>query len=444
MIIFILLSLHSSLYACYFLRTDLLPTRIRDVDVISGMSSHFLFSILTVSTLRVVSGWNYRVFYTIHVLIFLIRFVDELLRRHNTRTFCASVAPVPNTNLVQISMPLIQWEETWAFGLGEHVVISRPPLGASVSWNSALNARYRTSPFTIASLPERDRRLVLISRTRRGNTKRLSDIARLLLLDADTRVPPYIALTAEGPYPGDLATADLRKFSRVLIVAGGVGATFGFPIFRSMSYDSVNGRAVGGKIQRLQFVWAVREPAEAAWAFSEEFMESERRRVWETGHKVELYITGRARGDGEGADADAALLGDIELAEEGEPIWDEDLLRSYGDTSVVRHGRPCLKEIVREQLSSNSDDSLALLVCGPTGMVSELRHQAGNWKNRGRHVYWHAEQFSNQYLWRSIPEIYGFSFCCIDSDRRSCYIQSPAPCPMKNAWSKRERHCTCI
>lgn len=414
-IVFAFSSLHAGLYTYFLVQSDLFPARIQDMDVAAGVCACTAILVLVLTSSRVVSHWNYRLFYTSHVvlsslmvaLLFLhthhirkyvvemlaARVLDELLRRSGTRTFCGTIDLLPGTNLVRITVPLPSWRDARAFKPGQHVHLGRPPLGrTSAGWASDAAARWRRNPFTVASLPGRDRGLLLVARTRRGGTARLAAVARWAALEADRRIP----LSIEGPYGRPLESAALLDCDHVLVVAGGVGATFGLPVFRSLAAARKRGAGDvevergGGGGGGLSFVWAVRHLAEASWAFPKESERSEQPSLLGMDEEVTLYVTGRAGGDN--AVVDASLLGGLELGERDEGLPEQQLQRD-AQGSVVKLGRPCLRSIV-DQTFAAASGRVAVVVCGPDAMVEELRACVNNWRTKGRHVLWHAEKFT--------------------------------------------------
>lgn len=194
-----------------------------------------------------------------------------------------------------------------------------------------------------------------------------------------------ISLIVEGPYGASARLPDFLLFDRVLLVAGGVGATFIVPIWRHI----VNSRQRNylHKDGDVRFVWAVKKLVETTWAFPLKQRESKR------GSRmggVEIYVTGQA----EVNDEDEHLGESFELVEQDQLMGENDKhdkgLLAQGIT--VKYMRPDLYEVV-DEIFSGHVEKMAVLICGPTSMGRQLRKDIGKWVRRGKDVYWHAEIF---------------------------------------------------
>lgn len=199
-----------------------------------------------------------------------------------------------------------------------------------------------------------------------GTTAMLADL---------TKHPQPVPLLIEGPYGSAKHFLDLASnFDRVLLVAGGVGATFTLPIYRDLVSK--------GKASIAKFAWSVKSEADAQWGV-EALKEQCEGRLPET---FELYVSRRASSAGRKADES------IELQEQ------EGLLGDEGTSSDanVRKGRPDIPAIVDEVFAlsrSGGEERVAVLVCGPKGLGKSVRREVGRWVARGRDVFWHAEEF---------------------------------------------------
>ncbi|KAF2091658.1 ferric reductase-like protein like transmembrane component [Saccharata proteae CBS 121410] len=386
--------LHGVLYFNYFIQVGVLAKRLSELDVITGIVSLVIFAVMSTTALSIVRRWNYRVFYTTHVILALVVvdtlffhvshirpylweslavfILTQVFRQSRTRQMSGSVDIVPGTNLVRVVVPLPDEKGTVDFLPGQHIHMSRPMLSSKSAFGLGRSflMRYRTNPFTIASIPAVDRELVLVARTLNGNTLHLADVARSLRgrsssVSGSVRIP----LTVEGPYGAVARLPDfVADYDQVLIVAGGVGATYAVPIWRAL------GGGVRGPLQdRVKLVWALRDLAETSWAFPH---------TSNSGRGVELFITGR-RNDGLVAEGSEGM----ELAE------GETLLHKCGDAhGDVNYGRPDLSSIVHRTFSA-ATGKVAVLVCGPESMTAELRQHVRRWVDKGREVFWHAEAF---------------------------------------------------
>ncbi|KAK8169974.1 ferric reductase like transmembrane component-domain-containing protein [Phyllosticta citrichinensis] len=399
-------ALHASFYFNFFVQKGWLSKRIRDIDVITGSISFLMFATMSTTALSFLRHWNYRVFYTTHILLALI-VIDllifhvshirvyvfemfsaflllQLLRQALTRQYSGTIDLVPGTNLVQVVIPLPTEKAARRFKPGQHVHLSRPLLG-KVSLTSAFAMRYRTNPFTIASVPQKDRQILLVARALDGNTKYLADIARSLRSEDTSEKSIALPLTIEGPYGAAGSFPDFKEFDRVLLVAGGVGGTFTVPIYRNIVEAGREEDAVPVVRARVKFVWAVRRLAETKWALPDH------KRSTEPSLKdLELYITRKATMEEHGGDDHQGLMEEFELAESETFNREDEHAKNHGWN--IEQGRPSIPRLVEEAFTG-STGRVAVVTCGPQGMVAELRQQVKKWVHKGRDVFWHAEPF---------------------------------------------------
>jgi hypothetical protein len=391
-----LLTLHAIFYLNFFILNGLLAKRAQDRDVILGLTCISIFTVLGTTAIGLLRSWNYRVFYTVHVVgatallpllyfhvhhvrVFVLEsaavlFLNVVLRTLNTRKYSGTLALVPGTNLVQVTVPLSGPTKRWR--PGQHVYLHPPS-----SNDSNLPSRLRTNPFTIASLPKKDGQLVLVARTLGGNTKSLASAARSVEITGGNDSMP---LTIEGPYGVSAYLPDFSAFDRILLVAGGVGATFIVPLWRHILDSRRNGNMP--KDGDIRLVWAVRKLAETSWAFPPTAVEAGNKAAWSAGEEKEVYVTG-VKNDLAGGSSDT-----IELAETDTLVDADDERQLLDQGVVIKHQRPDLREVTDETFSGHVG-KVAVLVCGPVGMGRQLRFNVGRWVGKGKDVYYHAEIF---------------------------------------------------
>jgi predicted ferric reductase len=166
-------------------------------------------------------------------------------------THSATFTALPgNITRVTVKKPGIHWRP------GQHVFLTCHAI-----------VPLQSHPFTIASIPE-DGRMEFFIRAENGGTRRFYRYAsKANVLGAET-VPNKLNRTifVEGPYG---SIRNLRQFDSVVLVAGGMGATFVMPLLR----DIVAGwmKESLGEIQktssrvrrltatnRIRFVWVIK------------------------------------------------------------------------------------------------------------------------------------------------------------------------------------------
>lgn len=403
-IVFFLFALHVAFYMNFFVVSGFLAKRIKDKDVIFGIISIALFSIISTTALGRLRRRNYRVFYISHVLIanlvivplyihvthirpyiyqvIAINAVHLVLRGRSLKTYFGTVKLIPGTNLVQVRIPLSGEDPASKWKPGQHVYLSRPSgKSYNLSASGQFALRTKTNPFTVASIPAKDKELLLVSRTLDGNTKHLAALAQSLSTGLDEA--PVIELALEGPYGASTRLPDFSDFDKILFVAGGVGATFILPIYRNFIGSSGLG-SLGGS--GIRFVWAVRKLADAQWAFPIDEGEGGADSP-SHGSAVEVFVTRPL-----GPDLRRGDLGEeMEMGEDNQPLLMEEQQLQSRKGVLLRFHRPKVSAIVDDAFSHAT--SVAVIVCGPKGLSEQVRDSVEPWVRNGCEVYWHDETF---------------------------------------------------
>ncbi|KAI4274288.1 MAG: hypothetical protein LQ337_004048 [Flavoplaca oasis] len=412
-IILLFLSLHASFYLNFFIQKSLLTKRICDLDVILGLLAITTFLTLGTTALAWVRKRNYFLFFVIHVATSI--FILPILYFHVThlRIYILesaiiyiiliaqrniSVRTIPNAklthlsnNLLSITIPLPplylssnnKFKESQP---GQHIYLSLPS-----------HSHLRLNPFTIANLPQKDNHIRLIIRSLSGTTRIFSDTITPSITSSNTPSPTTtIPLKIEGPYGSAATFPNLTTYSRILFLAGGVGATFTIPLYRHLlNLHPPDHRS------KIRFIWSVKSLDDAAWAFP--YLDQ---------HAIEgmeIYISSKNSPTKQmDPSPGSQQKSDEEVEGEGIELQEQKGLLSPPSSSsapsppplnlITHAGRPDLTAIVNETFSSHHDDThpptkIAVLVCGPVGMGTALRRQVGVWVHRGREVWWHNEEF---------------------------------------------------
>ncbi|GAB7353104.1 hypothetical protein MBLNU459_g3646t1 [Dothideomycetes sp. NU459] len=430
-IITLLFYLHTAFYLNFYVQMNLLAKRVKDRDVILGLTGILSFTLVGTTALAWIRKRNYRIFYTVHVVLatillpvlyfhvshiriyvletLAVYILQLLLRGFNDRTVRGSVALVSGTtDLLEIKIPLslattygkgnAQKKSLLSWQPGQHVYIS-------TRRNLFSRPLLSKNPFTISSLPAKDGNLTLVARVMDGNTAALARAAKELSQSSS------MPLTIEGPYGLTTHSVALLGYKKVLLIAGGVGATFILPLYRTLLQD-LSPSAGSRRRDAVSFVWAVRTEAEANWALVDE---SEMAGIRE---RMQLFVT---RGSsmakfavGGEDDAEAELGVDRDAQETGRAIdvHDEDgvELEQLLPTSSASHtgerdekvgnrtwntqyGRPDLKAVVDETFVTTSErDRVAIFVCGPRHMTRNVRKEVKKWVGK-RDIWFWAEEF---------------------------------------------------
>ncbi|KAK3346764.1 ferric reductase NAD binding domain-containing protein [Lasiosphaeria hispida] len=416
-VITLLLVLHWAFYMNFFAQNGLLPKRMSDPIVRAGVVSFLSLNILNTTALRPMRKLSYRLFFIVHLVVAfvmpvllsfhakparifmaeaLVVFVADLAsRKFDTVTAHASLESIPGTNLVKITAsvphPKINRFRTQP---GSHIYLSIPA-GARKSVDAAsvshLLFGFLFNPFTVAAVDEENGNLTLVARHRSGPMTaalaRLAGGTKLLgaapASASSTNTPgEKIPLYIEGPYGVATRFPHLSTsgFDRVLLVAGGIGATFIVPLYRSIIHENPSAR--------VQMVWAVRGAGDATWAVTS------RDEVQEAGilndENVEIFLTRDVAAEGsDTGSASGSRNGECEV--EMSSLQRDRRRNKF--TAQHNRKRPDLKKIVDDVFKHGSEERVAVLVCGPAEMARELRAHVGVWVGKGRSVWWHNEGF---------------------------------------------------
>ncbi|KAL2871485.1 ferric reductase family protein [Aspergillus lucknowensis] len=163
----------------------------------------------------------------------------------------ASFTPLPgNVTRITIENPGTGWSAGQYMFLACHAI-----------------APLQTHPFTIASIPE-DKKIELLVRAEKGSTRRFFQYAlkhaHVLGTEPATSSKKTRAVFLDGPY-GRLRS--LRQFDSVVLIAGGMGATFTVPLLRDIVARWKEGSVRGTQAvtRRIRFIWAIKSRAHLSW-----------------------------------------------------------------------------------------------------------------------------------------------------------------------------------
>ncbi|KAK2015445.1 ferric reductase like transmembrane component [Colletotrichum eremochloae] len=402
-----LLVLHAMFYLNFFVAKGIVQKRLFAPIVFAGVVAFAAMNMMTSTAAAAVRRYSYRVFFVTHLvgafaippLVFfhaksarlfmakalVVFLIDLAVRRFRTVTAPSKLETVPGTNLVKISASIPQ-DKVNAFSArpGSHIYLSVPSAarpGAGTVSSKAILFEFLFNPFTVASVDEEAGNLTLVARELDGPlTKHLGRFANAGTGTHDGKVP----LCIEGPYGAASLHFDKLTSSsvdRVLLVAGGVGATFTIPIYRAILQDNPS--------TKVDLVWSVRGAGDAAWAMA---ADKSTKSILDDPN-VQIYFTGDAlnsdaTGPMAGIPAETNPQGEMEMS-----AMSPRSLRRNRFTSENYRKRPDLRKIVDDVFKQGAEERVAVLVCGPSAMGREVREYVGAWVMRGRKVVWHNEGF---------------------------------------------------
>lgn len=417
--------------------SGLLAKKLQDPVVILGLTGIIAFTAVGTTALSWVRKLSYRVFYITHVVLatmllpvlyfhvsqihvyiyetIAIYALHTFLRYLGTQTDDATISPVPGTNLLRIAIPTTSGIKgrnplrAMDYQPGQHVYISAPLATRHSTW-TRLYHPLSANPFTVASIPSSDSNVTLIARIMDGNTRALS---RNLTKD-DSSHTVFVPLKIEGPYGLPSHSLKLLSYQRILFIAGGVGATFVVPLFRTLLKDL--SPSPGSERRRgVKFVWSVRTSHETRWVFErgegaakQEDQSSEMRGLRE---RMDVYVTGSGSGTDTGPGVHTEDKTPFAIDDEGEVGTEGVELQSLlprdttstttsnsssskTDSLRTHHGRPNLPALMQQTFAdAGQNDKIAVFVCGPRGMARTVRREVGRYVKQGRDVWFWAEEF---------------------------------------------------
>lgn len=386
-IIYLLLCIHAVLYVNFFLQKGILLSKLTSSRAVqTGILGILCFNFLGATALKAVRTYSYRIFFITHLVVALVIppliwfharsarvfvvealvvfLIDIISRKLDTVTSEATFEAVPGSSLVKVTTS-VPFHKVQRFrkAPGSHIYLQIP--GISRLSQDPVSKEYLVheflfNPFTVASVDEENGEISLVARHQSGPT---TSTLKQLASEAKSEGSRHVSLAIEGPYGAVSYYPELTsgEYDRVLLVSGGVGATFTVPLYRALVNGSPN--------IKVQLVWAVGNSSDAVWAKDKDG------KLLSDEEGVQLFVTGTK----------GALDPQDESVE----------LDTITKGQEPRHSRmrPDLKKIVDDVFKSGQEERVAVLFCGPTRMGHDLRRYVGVWVKKGRVVFWHSESF---------------------------------------------------
>jgi NAD(P)H-flavin reductase len=390
---------HAIMYDNFFIAKGVWLQRAFDPVPFSGVLVGAAFSLLMGTSLPQVRAFSYRLFFVVHLIVsfagpgllmyhtksarvyvveaIVVFIADLVVRKARTVTAQSTVELIPGTDLLKVSASLPLYKANlYRARPGSHIYLSIPADARSSAYppSKSVTFEFLFNPYTVASVSDEDSKITLVLRQRTGPTSQF--LAHFASPSTSSDPALKIPLGIEGPYgtASNLVQEIGTQANRILLFAGGVGATFAVPIYHALIQDYPSAK--------VQFVWAIRQAGDATWVVGSGpsgggVLDNE---------QVELFLTGDAAtaGDPEGS---GATNGAVEMSS-----MYRDRRRSR-HTSQHNRQRPDLGKIVDTAFRHGPDDSVAVLVCGPTQMSKDVRASVRPWVMKGRTVWWHSESF---------------------------------------------------
>ena len=225
---------------------------LRDSETFYGAVAFVAFNVILISSLQSIRKKHYETFYILHVVMFL--FAVVFLCFHKTDQFAPVVGAAgiiwAVDKLIRTFKTMYYMRNNTAtliplFGLGTKVIFSRqvPARPGSHAFITIPKVRgFQSHPFTISRSGSGGLEFVI-----KAHQRFTLDLHKYALKHPGATVPAWL----DGPYG---VIPDFGKFNKVVLIAGGSGASFTVPV----ALDLVE------KIGRIstacvEFVWVIRD-----------------------------------------------------------------------------------------------------------------------------------------------------------------------------------------
>lgn len=403
------LAAHAVLYMRFFIALNLLPKRIKDRDVRLGLLAFWAFNFLGLLAIPPIRKKVYhKLFYRSHVLLSavvvpvlffhvpytrkymlqagLFWIVGGMTRGKATAKARVRCRPIEGTDLIEVNLAVDKASSFVRATPGQHVYIQSKAFGPK-------------NPFSVVRVSssnneKTEQDVTLIVRNLGG-----PQTAFLAQMSAEREQE----ISVEGPYGessqylpqllSPSSSAPGNTPTQILLVAGGVGATYTLPIYLAL-LDARGGTS------NVKFIWLVRTLDDARWGIA--LLEDIRGTI-----DVDIYITRQSRPSASSAtNSGPSKKGlTIHTTTGSRPTLSSiinPVLTSPQPSNSTSSSRT--QSTLLSSSSKRSDDprrvrrvfydKLAVLSCGPPTLARDLRKEVGRHVTMyGREVDWFEEQF---------------------------------------------------
>lgn len=245
--------LHAAIYSAYFLTSHNAEVLRQDL-VTAGIVLGFLMLASAVEA-AVLRRFQYELFYVLHVVFFVAMVVTLGLHQPEIAKEKIAMAAMVMGAVWALDRLLRLGRLLYHAGNNEatlhplphgatQILLKKPPAGARPGshcfvWLPKLRA-FETHPFTMVSTSPPE----LVVNAYNGFTRDLHDFAR-------RNAGAAVRASVDGPYG---TPPDLTLFDKVVLIAGGSGATFTFGLAANLLQNIEEGSNT-----EIDFIWTVRE-----------------------------------------------------------------------------------------------------------------------------------------------------------------------------------------
>ncbi|KAL7907817.1 ferric reductase like transmembrane component [Trichoderma velutinum] len=396
-IIYLFITIHGVLYLNYYFQVGGLPAAFFRAVPALGMSGLFCMTLLNTTSLKMIRQISYRLFFITHILVALavpfivwlhvphgrvymaealvVAIVDLGIRRLTRVTSFCAVEAIIGTDLIKIKVKgSNRMMKSLASRPGWHIYLSIPPVSRSKKAPlllAYLGSEFISNPFTVASVDEKAGNFTLVVRRMKGpTTKTLLSLSNPLSTDIE------VALGFDGPYGGytNFPRFSGSDFDGILLVAGGVGATFILQLYKHIRTEN--------PLLRVQMIWATRDINEAAWCTTQ--VENDILR--EGG--LRLFCTRSGLESEDRLAYESSIISDVEMSS-----LDKQSKVDDSSIPVESFQRPNLRQIINAFFQQGRGGRVGVVVCGPNEMALDVKLGVANWIEKDRDVWFHNESF---------------------------------------------------
>lgn len=296
------------------------------------------------------------IFISIPIILLLLSVGIRWYRRSTSASSIMLYQTLPNdTVYLTVQAP---GNRKWHAGTYAHILV---PLISKYQWH----------PFSITSFSNNELTLYI---------KGVGDWTKKLHHQACQGHLVSTKCYVDGPYM--TSTCEYKKYSDVIMVAGGIGVT----PFVSIISDMMNHNH---QCRSLTLLWAVRDVEAARTWFRDLFESMEyfrncsqhcsiRVNIWLTGIKPQLVELAKRVGCVHADICGMDILSGI---------------RIKNSMTMSHFGRPDFLQLFRD-FESSTESPVGIFCCGPTTMVTDLRHACATFSAvSGRYFAFHTEDF---------------------------------------------------
>ncbi|KAJ8121258.1 hypothetical protein ONZ43_g2247 [Nemania bipapillata] len=381
-----LMLLHTALYPPYYVDVKLKPETLIETDNVMGIVSGSAMFLILLSVFFL-KRTRYEVFYVAHLVLFIVSLVTLALHRPEW---------IRRTPVIALFAGALWFSDRMIRGarLLCHLLNNEAKLIALSGTDGWVRA-FETHPFTIVSNGPGG--LELVSQAEDGFTRSLHEMAQAGMSG--------IRAAADGPYG---SAPDLTDYNKIILVAGGSGATFTFGLALNALESARVSAEEEQQEQEISMIWATRRIEHTQW-----FDDHANTLVSSSNPRFNLtyFITG---------DPSNAAKMNINSSEDSVPLEpreefvgselvlpckEKDSVKmtttaasdtTRGSSPALKHQKLNLEEIIMDAIQSVGKDQRVLVACcGPDRMSKDVRNAVAQCLTaEGPSITLHCESFS--------------------------------------------------